>query len=516
MSYSQTFSQAVKKGVGYMQIAKNVTSKDYISSAPRKNLYRSSNHPSQRVGGVTESIEIDLSGQGNPLTKNNNSHAGPGEVNSSSLDKHGILSPLCLHPTTIGAYNRTVSLQATQRIQEKILRKHLFNYQREKAPAKAMRTCQRVPIEIISNKTNKEEETVVTIEINKSGYKIKGMATCNNPNCISCANYRKSERAERVELGIYELQLQGYTPYFVTLTQPRSNNLVKQLENTKLGIRNIQRKLDRKKLEYESVIAKDITFSNAQNKGTYHMHIHAIFMIKSDYSDNAIDTFISDAWRGSVKTAQMQCQKVERVKCKTKLSRYVAKMSGLAMEIGSQITKRSWASMSLIQLMINAMDGDYFCEKTYQEFLAIMKGKKTLSFSRNWPKFEEDSIKIEEDKITLEVPAIWHIAAKDYYDDIGILCWLGELQGINEFDSNLNHPGRAFYHNIKHLFEQNTEQKLKDTYGEFKTNVISVDFGNSLRIEYCLYKEMKANLVDLIQEAYEEFAEIEEYWESRQ
>jgi hypothetical protein len=31
-----------------------------------------------------------------------------------------------------------------------------------------------------------------------------------------------------------------------------------------------------------------------------------------------------------------------------------------------------------------------------------------------------------------------------------------------------------------------------------------------------LYKEMKANLVDLIQEAYEEFAEIEEYWESRQ
>ena len=76
MSYSQGYSQPVKKGEGYMQIAKNVTSEDYISLDSRKNLYRSSNHPSPESGGVTGQLKIDLSGQGNPPKKNRNLNNG--------------------------------------------------------------------------------------------------------------------------------------------------------------------------------------------------------------------------------------------------------------------------------------------------------------------------------------------------------------------------------------------------------------------------------------------------------
>ena len=167
-------------------------------------------------------------------------------------------------------------------------------------------------------------------------------------------------------------------------------------------------------------------------------------------------------------------------------------MAGIAMEVGSKVTKteaKSWKSKSLPQLMKQAMEACPWASRTYREFLEKMHRKKSLTFSRDWPKLEEEEEETKEEKLSLKVPWVWHQVIGSYYEEIGFLCWIGELQGLAPFHRDTEHLGRAFFREIEELFSYNTFSSItKDLFGCSDVET---------------YEMMEENIVDL----------LEQYWE---
>ena len=361
------------------------------------------------------------------------------------------------NPIVREAYNVFLSKEKLDNLESKRKKIELLKTQRLLSPIKRMVSCNRVPIAVATNEKKNESDIVATINVTKHGHYIEGMTTCDNGYCVHCSQTKKSKRAKKIRDGIKQLHhKKGYTGFFVTLTMPRSNDLKKQLDHCRLGWRNIQRRLDRENLEYETVKSYDITFSNVTGHGTYHLHIHSIFMIQC-VNENLINKIIKSAWLGSVKNAELQCQDIQRIKCRKAIAEYTSKMSGLSYEIFNQSDKttKTWKSKSLVELLELAGQNNVWAIKTYVDFIDTMKRKRTLTFSRNWPKEEEE----EEEKDTvilkkLEVPLIWHRLIQNYYEDIGFLCTVGiELGGK---------IGNAFYETMQWYFESDSYLKIKN------------------------------------------------------
>ena len=396
---------------------------------------------------------------------------------------------------TKGGYSRLLNDKKMDRIKSKEERNDLMEYQRKNAFTQSMRRCNRIPILSVTKTILDDSELVSSIQITKRGYQITGMITCNNPYCIHCSWIEKSKRAKRINQGIVHFQNLGYTGYFGTFTMPRSDSLQKQLHYKKLGWKNIQRVLDRNGIEYETVCALDTTFSDEAHKGTYHLHIHSILMIKDKDLDR-VNQLVTGAWLASVPNAQLACQKVEKIKCLIRLSRYVSKMSGVALEVGSSATKnetKAWKSMSLIGLIQEAVQGSNWAKYTYREFLEGMYRRRSLSFSRAWPKLEEEEEK-DTEKLTLDIALIWHMVIQDYYDDIGMMCWFGESQGLAPFHPDTEHAGRACFRAFEDIFSYTSYESIRDDL-----------FGCS---DLEVYEFMEDEINNILQEYWEKYDQI--------
>ena len=297
-----------------------------------------------------------------------------------------------------------------------------------------MRRCNLIPIDVATRKVLSDDSEIMCISVDRQGYRFKGMVTCNNAYCVTCSRVRMTQRAKRIYEGIKELR-ETHQGYFVTLTMPRSNSIKKQLDLVRLGWKNIQRKLDRSgyKKKYQTVRGLDLTFSPIAGTGTYHLHIHAIFMIQDPQDD--INELITSAWMGSVKEAQLQSQKIELIQNEEKLSWYVSKMSSIAFELsnGNQKETRTHKSLSLPELMEYTEESPW-AVKTYQDFLLGMKGKKTITFSRGWPKLEEEEPEETESEI-IKINKAWYDAIYNKLDDIGIRLWADINRGYQRVDA---------------------------------------------------------------------------------
>ena len=171
------------------------------------------------------------------------------------------------------------------------------------------------------------------------------------------------------------------------------------MECQRRGFRNIQRRLGRTGWDFETVRGFDITFSNEDGMGTYHLHIHAIIYIRGEgATQEALDKLVKEAWIGSIPEAEPQCQDVQSIESKDKLAGYIAKTAGLSMELASGQTKeaKSWKSKTLPQLMKEAMDGSKWASKTYTEFTRDIAGLQMLTFSSGWPEPPEEEEEEEE------------------------------------------------------------------------------------------------------------------------
>jgi hypothetical protein len=350
--------------------------------------------------------------------------------NSINLDNNGIMSPC----RSYGAYSYYLSKRKNEELRNKEKRNKLKKIQRKLAPSSSMRCCNLIPIDVATRKVLSDDSEIMSIAIDKQGYRFQGMVTCNNAYCVTCSKVRMTQRAKRIHEGLKELK-KTYQGYFVTLTMPRSNSIKKQLDLVRLGWKNIQRKLDRAgyKKKYQTVRGLDLTFSPIAGTGTYHLHIHAIFMIQSPRDD--INELITSAWMGSVKDAQLQSQKIELIKNEKKLSWYVSKMSSIAFELsnGNQKETRTHKSLSLPELMEYTEESPW-AVKTYQDFLLGMKGKKTITFSRGWPKLEEQEHEERESEI-IKINKPWYNAIYNKLDDIGIRLWADINRGYQKVDA---------------------------------------------------------------------------------
>ena len=105
----------------------------------------------------------------------------------------------------------------------------------------------------------------------------------------------------------------------------------------------------------------------------------------------------------------MQGQHIEKIECEKKISRYVSKFEGLAMELShfahktgknNKICKKSMGYMELLGFVHKKDEKSIY---VYKQFLYAMHGCRTVSFSRNWNTVEEIIIDGKKKKIVTEI-----------------------------------------------------------------------------------------------------------------
>ena len=360
-----------------------------------------------------------------------------------------------------GAYNLYLSKENEEKIRRQEERLRLIECQRTFHHSKSCRNCNQVPILKARNEIELESDIVTTIKVSKEGYGFAGLTTCDNGFCVHCSSKKRKERVERITHGCNVLEADGFLGGFATLTQARHDYLLFQLECQRRGYRNIQRRLARTGWEYEIVRGFDSTFSDDEALGTNHLHIHALIYVKGEgATQEALNQLVKEAWLGSIPEAEPQCQDIQPIESKEKLAGYIAKTAGLSLELSSGQTKeaKSWKSKTLPQLMKEATDGSKWAQKTYTEFTRDSAGLQMLTFSNGWPKPPEEEEE-EEEFIgwELDVPYLWYSVCWPVLQNIGLLLWLGLLQG--------GKIGMQGFHDLEFLFELRTYTEVWEELG---------------------------------------------------
>tara|TARA_R110000868_G_scaffold373907_2_gene638245 strand:- start:935 stop:1570 length:636 start_codon:yes stop_codon:yes gene_type:complete len=117
-------------------------------------------------------------------------------------------------------------------------------------------------------------------------------------------------------------------------------------------------------------------------------------MIEGVASRAEVQGHIVKAWQGggdySIKVDE-QGQDVQEIRDNEQLSKYVAKMGGLGLELASSQTKKGHGgSLSLPQVLETIIEGNTKNRRLYRDYLEMMKGVRTMSFSREWKELEKE------------------------------------------------------------------------------------------------------------------------------
>ena len=170
-----------------------------------------------------------------------------------------------------------------------------------------------------------------------------------------------------------------------------------------------------------------------------------------------INNQIAKAWLKSNPDSLEQCQHVESVKSQG-IGRYCAKLAGLGMELSAGIKKVGrGGSLSFAQLIQSGMaQNDYakvHVDPVYVEFLRAMKGRRSMTFSRNWTwqPPEEETATERPEELALIVPLTWRAAILKRLDIIGKYVWQ---------DSTMAEG--LYVNDLRNLIEDTPDDELKD------------------------------------------------------
>jgi hypothetical protein len=290
--------------------------------------------------------------------------------------------------------------------------------QRSYAPTKAMRTCSMFTIKSLVKTDDKGDYIEVkqkgtterrrhyledpdkvpdmVLKSNEYGSSISGLQTCDNPFCVMCSRGRAMDRAERIDR-VLNRTARGYSRFFVTLTIERQADARRAVQDIQRRWRAVQKALQYRykgrKLAFSRAV--DVTFRPDWIKvgKCYHVHLHTIIIIDGKVDRLEIEGHILKAWGSggdyTIKTSESG-QDVQEVIDERRLAKYVAKMGGLGLELASSQTKRGKGqSLSLPQLLESIEGGNVSHRRVYQEFLEMMKGVRTMSFSKAWTEIEK-------------------------------------------------------------------------------------------------------------------------------
>jgi len=325
--------------------------------------------------------------------------------------------------------------------------------QRSYAPTKAMRNCSRFTIASLIKSDDKGRYMMVkekgkdtkrrhyiaedsevpdmVIKSNEYGSTITGLQTCDNPNCVMCARHRSMERAEKID-GVLKWTATGskgqhWSRYFVTLTIQRQPCAKKAAQDVQKRWRTVQKALQYRykgrRLAFSRAV--DVTFRPdliAANQ-CYHVHLHCIVLIEGVAPLNEVRSHILKAWKSGGDwgiVVNDEGQDVQEIHNNEKLSKYVAKMGGLGLELASSQTKKGrGGSLSLPQVMQEIIEGRTELRRLYREYLEMMQGVRTMSFSKT---FNELSDEWEAHMATLQT-AEQSTESKDYCITVPPVWW---------------------------------------------------------------------------------------------
>jgi len=399
------------------------------------------------------------------------------------LDKKGISAELEALSTFLDRPSRSLSkgitdnIKRDRAIREKGLRTR-YDYlktQRRYAPTKAMRTCSLFTIKSLVKEDSKgqyievkekgkstrrkqyidpEKIPDMVLKSNEYGSTISGMQTCDNPFCILCSRGRAMDRAERIDKVLKYTMRRGYSRFFVTLTIERQADAKKAVKDIQERWRAVQ-----KALQYRYK-GKDLAFSRAVDVtfrpdwikvgGCYHVHLHTIIIINEVVERSEIEKHILKAWTSggdySIKTSESG-QDVQEVLDSTKLSKYVAKMGGLGLELASSQTKKGKGkSLSLPQLLESIQEGNTKNRRVYRDFLDMMKGVRTMSFSKAWTTLEK-----EVDSLNSEAPETSEAKSQYDFEEVVPLSWQKSVISTQGLLCRALYRYRQVTHDFEHI-----------------------------------------------------------------
>ena len=297
--------------------------------------------------------------------------------------------------------------------------------QRSYAPTKAMRTCSMYTIASLTKEDEKGIYTMVkekglttkrkhyidpdkipdmVLKTSEYGSTITGLQTCDNPQCVMCSRSKAMDRAEKISNVLKWVTSHQcfhgatWSPYFVTLTVERQANARTAVQDIQRRWRAVQKSLQYRykgrKLAFSRAV--DVTFRPdwIARGQCYHVHLHCIVMIEGVASRKEVRGHIVKAWQGggdySIKVDE-QGQDVQAIRDNEQLAKYVAKMGGLGLELASSQTKKGRdGALSLPQVLETIIEGNTKNRRLYRDYLEMMKGVRTMSFSKEWKELEKE------------------------------------------------------------------------------------------------------------------------------
>ena len=250
----------------------------------------------------------------------------------------------------------------------------------------------------------------MVLKTNEYGSTITGLQTCDNPNCVMCSRGKSMDRAETISNVLQWVTrpctspmgssrgTEKWSPYFVTLTVERQANARTAVQDIQKRWRAVQKSLQYRYKGRRVVFARavDVTFRpDWITRGQcYHVHLHCIVMIEGVAPRKEVRGHIVKAWKSggdySIKVDE-QGQDVQEIRDNEQLAKYVAKMGGLGLELASSQTKKGRdGALSLPQVLETIIEGNTKNRRLYRDYLEMMKGVRTMSFSKEWKELEKE------------------------------------------------------------------------------------------------------------------------------
>ena len=323
--------------------------------------------------------------------------------------------------------------------------KSLVAFQRRNAPSKTMRTCTTTPIACI--RSTAEDLTPITLKVNEYAYSLSGLNRCKNPMCTMCSRSRAGQRSHRIRQGIEGASDKGLEVLFVTLTIPRQETVKgarEEIAKRWAGVSSLFHQW-KKAAGVSTYYARalDVTFKKYVPTQRYHLHIHAVVVVSPGVVNPAEQ--IQNRWlsynRKGCK-ARATGQHIESVKLQSsdvgKVSKYVAKMAGLALEIANGTAKKSKGQSSTLSDLM--MDDTPLTRSIYRDYLQGMKRARTMVFSRNWDDLIDDAEDEELSEYEVNIPLDkWSIVSPVWMD-------LGDKLQFELFTQSVNSQGETDHH----------------------------------------------------------------------
>lgn len=318
------------------------------------------------------------------------------------------------------------------------------------SPIKSMKLCGRTPIPSCDIKTN--------LRIYKNSAFLSGNTTCDSCWCPNCMKRNRMSKIERIAAGLEGAFAQGKKAYFLTLTVPRSNDPIQQINDLMSGYKALQDKvyyqLSKQGIKLDFVRSLDITFKIFEDN-IYHAHLHIILVLSDDfipyesyarrgkkeiselkgfkvrtlltrgklrYKDGknqkvtveTVDQLFSLSWHDVMKQkglkVSLDAQYIEEIEENNGISRYLGKFQGMGLELmnfqhksGKKDNKGKlqtiYESMGFMELLGYVSKGNHKALQVYQEFICASHGTRVIGFSEQWKDLEKVGIEAIEARL---------------------------------------------------------------------------------------------------------------------